>query len=265
MARAGRGGPGRQVPGGLAGAADSPAVATLLDDGSWEIQGQRVTFPVRIRDAAAGLSVHLVPTRQVRRVLAGAGAALRPLSVLGRTPLIVLFVRYRDNDLGRYDEVGVAVPVRHSGPSGTRWGVHILQLPVTETFTMEAGRALWGLPKWTARTELEISEGRVACRLDGDGQRVLDADLRTLRWPALPITVPTSLTTLSPRGGAVLAAPVRMRARGTRVGAGGRVVPSTAHAMARQLRAMGMPRRPVLTAVVDHVAFDMDPAVELPA
>ncbi|MET0189627.1 MAG: hypothetical protein ABW212_11550, partial [Pseudonocardia sediminis] len=88
-------------------------MATRLDDGSWEIQGHRVTFPVRIRDAGVGLSTHLVPTRQVRGVLAAAGTRLAPFSLLGRTPVFVMFVAYRDNDLGVYDEVGVAVPVRH--------------------------------------------------------------------------------------------------------------------------------------------------------
>ncbi|RZT83694.1 acetoacetate decarboxylase [Pseudonocardia sediminis] len=241
-------------------------MATRLDDGSWEIQGHRVTFPVRIRDAGVGLSTHLVPTRRVRGVLAGAAARLTPFSLLGRTPVFVMFVDYRDNDLGTYDEVGVAVPVRHRGPAGSRWGVHVLQLPVTETFTMEAGRALWGLPKWLARAELDVSGGRVECRLDDDaGRRVLDASLRTLGLPALPLTVPASLTALAPRDDVVLAAPVRMRARGTRVGAGGRVVPGTGHPMAQQLRAMGFPRRSLFTTVVDHVAFDMDPAEELPA
>ncbi|MDN5918149.1 MAG: acetoacetate decarboxylase family protein [Pseudonocardia sp.] len=240
-------------------------MATRLDDGSWEIQGHRVTFPVRIRDAGVGLSTHLVPTRQVRGVLAAAGVRLTPFSLFGRTPVFVMFVDYRDNDLGTYDEVGVAVPVRYTGPGGSRWGVHVLQLPVTETFTMEAGRALWGMPKWLARADLEISGGRVGCRLEQDGRRVLDAALRTLPLPALPLTVRASLTALAPRDDVVLAAPIRMRARGTRVGAGGRVIPGTGHPMAQQLRAMGFPRRALLATVVDHVAFDMDPAQELPA
>lgn len=241
-------------------------MATRLDDGSWEVQGHRITFPVRIRDARVGLCTHLVPTRQVRGVLAAEGTRLRPLSLFGRTPVFVMFVDYRDNDLGTYDEVGVAVPVRHRGRTGSRRGVHVLQLPVTEAFTLEAGRALWGLPKWPARADLAISGGRVTCRLDdGDGRRVLDAAARTPAWPALPLTVPASLTVLAPRGDVVLAAPVRMRARGSRLGTGGRVVPGTGHPMAQQLRAMGFPRRALLTAVVDHVAFDMGPAEELPA
>ncbi len=180
------------------------------------------------------------------------------VSLLGRTPVIVLFVDYRDNDLGDYDEVGLAIVARHRG----RTGAHVLQLPVTQEFTMEAGRALWGLPKWLARADLTIAGGRVSCRLDDGERRVLDARLRTT--PALPLTVPMSLTTLAPRDDVVLASPVRMRARGVRLGSGGSVLPGTGHPMAQQMRAMGLPRRPLLTTVVDHVAFDMDPAVELP-
>lgn len=234
-------------------------MAIQHDDGSWLVQGERLTFPVRIRDASAAAAVHLVRTGLVRGVLADAGVRMAPVSLLGRTPVIVLFVDYRDNDLGDYDEVGLAVLVRHRG----RVGAHILQLPVTREFTMEAGRALWGLPKWLATADLEFDDGRVHCVLDDDeGHHVLRARLRTT--PALPVTVPASLTTLAPRDDVVLASPVRMRARGVRVGSGGTVLPGTGHPMAQQMRAMGLPRRPLLTAVVDHVAFDMDPAVELP-
>lgn len=223
-----------------------------------EIDGERLAFPVRIRDASAAVAVHLVPTRLVRGVLADAGVRMAPVSLLGRTPVVVLFVDYRAGDLGDYDEVGLAVLVRHRG----RTGAHILQLPVTQEFTMEAGRALWGLPKWLARADLTIAGGRVRCLLDDGDRQVLQASLRTT--PALPLTVPASLTTLAPRDEVVLASPVRMRARGLRLGSGGSVLPGTGHPMAQQMRAMGLPRRPVLTAVVDHVAFDMDSAVELP-
>lgn len=231
-------------------------MATPLDDGSWEVRGTRLRFPVRIGEASAACATYLASTSRARELVAGTG--LEPVSVAGRTPLFLLVVDYRVNDLGVYDEVGVALPVRHRG----RTGLHIHQLPVTTEFTMEAGRALWGLPKWLARADLTFAGGRVRCLLDDGDRQVLHAQLRTT--PALPLTVPASLTTLAPRDEVVLASPVRMRARGLRLGSGGTVLPGTGHPMAQQMRAMGLPRRPVLTAVVDHVAFDMDPAVELP-
>jgi hypothetical protein len=54
---------------------------------------------------------------------------------------------------------------------------------------------------------------------------------------------------------------VRGRISGIRVGAGGaRVVLGTDHPMADELRAVGLPRRPVATLVAEHLEFEMDPA-----
>lgn len=130
-------------------------MATQLGDGSWEIQGRRLRFPIRITEAAAACATYLVRTQRARRLVAGTGLEL--VSAGGRTPLFLAMVDYKINDLGDYDEVGVAFLARHRG----RTGPYVHQLPVTQSFTMEAGRALWGLPKWPARTELSI-DGRVA-------------------------------------------------------------------------------------------------------
>jgi hypothetical protein len=234
-------------------------VATLLDDGSWEIQGRRLGFPVRIGDAAVACATYLVHTARARRLVEGTGLEL--VSVAGRTPLFLVLVDYKVNDLGDYDEVGVALLARHRG----RTGPYIHQLPVTQTFTMEAGRALWGLPKWLARAELAITGRDATCHLADDADRhVLTAALRTLPW-RLPVTVPGTLTALAPRADTVLASRVRARVGGVRVGlGGGTVVLGKGHPMADELRALRLPRRPVATLIADHVAFDMDPATEVP-
>jgi hypothetical protein len=234
-------------------------MATLLDDGSWEIQGRRLGFPVRITDAAAACATYLVRTARAARLVEGTGLEL--VSVAGRTPLFLVLVDYKVNDLGDYDEVGVALLVRHRG----RTGPYIHQLPVTQTFTMEAGRALWGLPKWLARAELSISGRDATCHLaDETGRHVLTAALRTLPL-RLPLTVPGALTALAPRDDAVLASRVRARISGIRVGlAGATVVLGSGHPMADELRAVGLPRRPVATVIAEHVAFEMDPAQRVP-
>lgn len=232
-------------------------MATLLDDGSWEIQGRRLGFPVRIGEASAACATYLVRTAGVRALLAGTG--LEPVSVAGRTPLFLVLVDYRVNDLGDYDEAGVAFLVRHRG----RTGPYVHQLPVTQTFTMEAGRALWGLPKWLARAELTIDGADATCHLADDaGHHVLTTAMHAaLR---LPFTLPGTLTALAPHDGGVLASPVRARVGGLRVGRGASVVLGSGHPMADELRALGLPRRPLATVVAGRVAFDMDPATVLP-
>jgi Acetoacetate decarboxylase (ADC) len=220
-----------------------------------EIQGRRITFPVRIGHAVAAGSIYLVRAERAARLVAGSGLEL--VAAAGRTPLVLFLVDYRVNDLGDYDEVGVALLVRHRG----RTGAYVHQLPVTQPFTMEAGRTLWGLPKWLARIDLSITGPDATCHLaDGTGRHVLTAALRALPW-RLPLDVPGTLTTLAPRDGEVLASRVRARVSGIRIGpAGARVVLGSGHPMAEELREVGLPRRPLATLVAEHVGFEMDPA-----
>jgi hypothetical protein len=233
-------------------------MASLLDDGSWEIQGRRVTFPVRITEASAACATYLVRTHRARPLVAGTGLDL--VSVAGRTPLFLVLVDYRVNDLGDYDEVGVAFLARHRG----RVGPYISQLPVTQGFTMEAGRALWGLPKWLGRAELSIVGRDATCHLTDDaGAHVLTAAIHTLPG-RLPLPLRGGLSALAPRGDEVLVSPVRARLSGVRLGRGGSVVLGAGHPMADELRALGLPRRPLLTTIVDRVAFDMDRAESVP-
>lgn len=233
-------------------------MARLLDDGTWEIQGRPLRFPVRIDDASAACATYLVRTSRVRALLAGTGLA--PVSVAGRTPLFLVLVDYRVTELGDYDEVGVAFLVRHRG----RTGPYIHQLPVTREFTMEAGRALWGLPKWLARAALDISPGAASCRLaDADGRPVLTAEMRA--GVPLPGTRPGTVTALAPHDGGVFASVVRARVGGVRVGVGGTSVTlAPGHPMADELRELGLPRRPLLTVVADRVSFDVDAALDVP-
>jgi hypothetical protein len=237
----------------------TPPMAKPLDDGSWEIQDRRVTFPVRITSAAAAAAVYLVRSDRASRLLAGTGLEL--VSFAGRTPLALAFVDYHAGDLGSYHEVGVALLVRHRGHTGP----YIHQLPVTQPFTLEAGRALWGLPKWLARAELSLSGADATCHLaDDDGRHVLTAALRTLPW-RLPLNVPGALTALAPRDDTVLATRVRGRVSGIRIGPGGaRVVLGGEHPMADELRAIGLPRRPVVTMIAEQVVFELDSARSLP-
>lgn len=230
-------------------------MATPLDDGSWVIEGQRVAFPVRITDATAACAVYLVRTSRAARLVGSGGLEL--VSLAGRTPLFLVLVDYVAGDLGDYDEVGVALLVRHRG----RAGVYVHQLPVTRTFTLEAGRALWGLPKWLARTELSISGAAATCHLaDITGRHVLTAAMRALPW-RLPLRLPGTLTVIAPRADQVLVSRVRGSVAGIRIGpAGTTAVLGSAHPMADELRAVGLPRHPVATLIVEQVAFELGPA-----
>lgn len=221
------------------------------------VEGRTLTFPVRIADAGAVAGCWVVRAADVRPLMRD--KALEVAAVAGRTLAVLAVLRYRVNDLGTYDELGLAVPVRHRG----HLGAHLLQLPVTAPFTMAAGRQLWGLPKWLADASLGIGPRGATSRWGADGRTVLDADLRTSPT-RLPVSVPTRLTTLAHRDGVVLRSRVRGTARGLRIGLGtaARLVAHTPHPLTDDLRALRLTRRPLLTVGIEHLSFEMDPASE---
>ena len=120
------------------------------------VAGREITFPVPVVSASISGAAFLGRAAVARRLIAdgpqsavlGATGA-EPVSLPGgRTPVVVIHVRYHDvpdNVLGAYHEVGLAFQVKVPGV-GTR--VHIHELPVDQDFTLAAGNELWGFPKW---------------------------------------------------------------------------------------------------------------------
>ena len=105
-----------------------------------EIQGRHIRFPVRIGHAVAASAVYLVRTERAAPLVAGTG--LRLVSAAGRTPLVLLFVDYQVNDLGDYDEVGVALLARHRGRTGVYVHQNIGGNPTLREYPAESGRSV---------------------------------------------------------------------------------------------------------------------------
>jgi Acetoacetate decarboxylase (ADC) len=172
-------------------------VAERTGENTWQVQGSTVTLPVAIRDSAVAIAVFSCSAGAARTAVAD--NRLTPLTIAGRGFASLVFVKYRDSDLGAYDEVGLSVAVR--GPAHGAIGTYIVELPVTQTFTLEAGRAIWGLPKWLAQGTISVRPGGVqACLCDG-AQSVLTAalDVGGLRIP-VPITIPVVCWAVRPDG-----------------------------------------------------------------
>jgi hypothetical protein len=222
---------------------------------TWQVQGRQVTLPVAIRDSVCATAVFACSADAARTAVPD--DRLTPLTIAGRGLASLLFVKYRDTDLGAYDEVGLSVAVL--GPGRGAIGAYIVELPVTQTFTLEAGRAIWGLPKWLADSTISIRRSGVHVALCDGAQSVLTAAFQVghLQIP-MPITMPVTCWTVRPDGpeaGELLHGTVRVRLKGLRIGLGGgaRVVLGE-HRMARTARALGMSGPPLCTAVASMTA-----------
>ena len=229
-------------------------MAERIADDIWEIQGRTVTVPVVIRDSTFAAAAFCCSAAAARTAVAD--RRLEPLTVAGRGIAVLICVQYHDGDLGTYDEVGLMVAVR--GPGRGAIGAYTVELPVTQTFTLEAGRAIWALPKWLARSTMTFHRSRVEAQLcDGDEFVLAVAlDGGRLRIP-VPLTVPLACWAVRPDGpdaGELLHGAPQLQLEDLRVRLGGARLLLGEHRMARTARALGMSRRPLCTAVARMTA-----------
>ncbi len=229
---------------------------------SFEIQSRTVTLPVAVRDATNASATFLVSSAAARRWLPDAAFELAEL-VPGRALLSIAAIDYRDNDLGDYDEVSLALFVRERGARagwplvGTladllqgKLGTYIHRLPVSQSFTCEAGKAIWGFPKTVEGIAIESRGDRLWCRLEIDGVH------------AFTITFPRGGTgTMRERDliSYTYLHGVPHRTRATMGGAGfamrlgGAELVLGSHALANELRLLGLPRRALFTTFTGHM------------
>ena len=78
------------------------------------IQGQEVTYPVCVRDASSGAATFLVNAGAARRLIPGDEVEVAEV-VPGRALCSLAIIDYKDNDLGDYNEVSIALFVRPRG------------------------------------------------------------------------------------------------------------------------------------------------------
>jgi len=236
------------------------------------IQGKRVEFPVVVRDASAGSALYLVRAAAARRLVPT--PELEVAEVLpGRALLSLAMIDYRDNDLGDYNEVSIALFVRPRGePSGlpylgnlldmarNRLGTYIVHLPVDQAFTCEAGSVIWGFPKTVQEIDLQCGAESASCRLVYDGRHAL-----TLRVPrgggrTLPESTLTGYTLIE---GIAHKNEFQSAAEGFGVRAGGAELTLGEGVIADQLRSLGLPKRALMTTWMEHMRARFGPSRKL--
>jgi hypothetical protein len=130
---------------------DDAAPATAGD--YFEVGGKPFAMPARVLDASQGWALFFVPTEAANRALGAASGYLTAFDAGGgRTPLTIIGVDYRNSDFGVYPEFVVALTVTAKGDPAAQLFVHYLAIVVTQEFTKEAARIVWGLEKIVAPT-----------------------------------------------------------------------------------------------------------------
>lgn len=243
------------------------------------IRGERVTLPVRIRDAAVASAMFAVPAEAAQAVIAYSGLEIaEPLPSVGgrgKTAICSLaFVRYADGDLGPYHEFAVAFLVRRPGtppPSGrlgglrgfSELGAFIHWLPVDQGFTLEAGRSIWGFPKEMADIPMSLAGRIKRCAVRFDGNSALELAVS----PGIPVpggAGGVSFDAYSCMDGRTRCIPWSLSMSGVRVRLGGAKVILGEHPVAEELRGLGLDRAHALSCgTVAHVEMSFEGAREV--
>ncbi len=232
------------------------------------VQGRPVRLPVVVREAEALSVMYPVRSAAVRALLPT--AMLQPAEWMPGWAICVLAaIEYKDNDLGTYNEVGVNFLVTYGAERslpllglitasrrGTL-GAYVHRLPVTTSFSRDAGRDIWGFPKTVATITFADGGDHRSCRLEADGTHVLTLGARRGGRRAFA-DLPQDAYAW--RDGTLFKTPSRMSADGVGFRLGGATLVLGDHPMADELRGLGLPRRALGTTSFTHWRATFDGA-----
>ncbi|MFN2642432.1 MAG: acetoacetate decarboxylase family protein [Actinomycetota bacterium] len=217
------------------------------------VQGRTLEFPIVVRKATTWSAQFLVPMSRAQELVP---KGLEPATMFGKAILALAFVRYEDGDLDAYNEFAVSFAVkphdRKPKPFDLMHGkvcAYIRHLPVDQPFTMEAGRSIWGYPKWLARIDIATSNGVTSCGLrDGDAHVLtlsVDED-GPIPLPQRPIPTYSDAEGTLNRTPWLVTGNGGARLRGARITLGDGEIAS-------ELRSLGLPKHAFMSNTIRNV------------
>ena len=236
------------------------------------IAGQVVTMPVKIRRAEQHMAMFSVDADAAQQMIDYSGLQVCRY-IPGRAIVVLMLMRYVDGDLGQYCEYGTNVMVnppggdQRPGSSSVRAlqsaGAFIHHLPVDQPFTLEAGTKIWGYPKVMA--DFTVRDGRqFGFDVTIDGQFAVGMDFSPgLPMPSALTSRPQSNPTYSYRDGVLRETIGEMTMSGVRYRLGGAQVQLGDHPYAKELAALGFPKRALVSSSAENVEMSFADAREI--
>ncbi|MEV0245976.1 acetoacetate decarboxylase family protein [Nocardia sp. NPDC050712] len=228
-------------------------------------------MPVQIRQARAFLASYTVAADAAQRVIDYSGLQL--IRVPGNRALCTLvFVQYVDGDLGPYHEFGVSFMVRHHRATAAggladaralaagQAGVFIHRLPVDGEFTLAAGRGIWGFPKEIADFRMDYEGTHRRGALHHNGELVLGLTVRPGFAAPAKRGAGTSFDAYSHIDGVTRCTQWDMEPSGLHARPGGADLTLGEHPWARELAALGLPKRASMSSTIARLRMTFQDA-----
>jgi hypothetical protein len=217
-----------------------------MSDSQHTIAGTVLTMPVRVRKADVHSAMFTVDAAAAQRLIDYSGLKVFEIRS-GRAVVNLLLTRFFENDLGQYNEFSFCVMVQPPGSDmgGLRAfgdaGTFVHRMLVDQTFTLEAGRKIWGYPKILA--DFTVRDGNpFAFDVTADGSLLVDMTIGR----GLPVPMPSrpqSLLTYTNIDGTTRETAAEQTSSGMRARIGGATITLGDHAYAKELASLGLPKK----------------------
>jgi hypothetical protein len=222
-------------------------------------------MPVNVRTATQHTAMFAVDADATQRMIDYSGLEVyRPTP--SRAIVTLILTHFIDSDLGAYHEYSTCVSVN---PPGSKPGVRSLQtvfvhhMFVDQSFTLEAGRTIWGFPKVMA--DYTIRDGKqfgFDARIDG--RLVLGMEFAPgLKLPAAVSSRRQELSSYSCLDGVRRESRFEMTPTGVRLRPAGAKVWLGDHPYAEELASLGLPKRALGSNSSANVAMTFGDAKEI--
>jgi Acetoacetate decarboxylase (ADC) len=224
------------------------------------IAGTVLTMPVKIRRATQHTAMFAVDADAAQRLIDFSGLEVyRPFR--RRAIATLILTHFVDGDLGPYHEYSTCVMVNPPGADAPGFQSAFVQhMFVDQAFTLEAGRAIWGFPKVMA--DFTIRDGKqFGFDATIDGQFVLGMEFS----PGLAVPSALAPGVQELRAYSCLDALPRESAyqvsfHGARYRPGGARIRLGDHPYAKELAALGLPKRALMSSSADNVEMSFGDA-----
>jgi hypothetical protein len=244
-------------------------VCEKLGERRYVIDGREITFPVRVNRAAMLVNAFVVDSHVAQGMIEGSGYRVAEL-LPGKTTLQLALIDYRENDLGDYNEAAINFPVLAPGEKkpfpffGTLAGMarsslsnYVYRMPVDQEFTTHAGRFIWGFPKWVARIDIEFGPDRASGRFIDEGEPVFSIGAKA---GGSREQKEQRMSTLAVRDGRAWKTYGTSTGTGLTFGLGGELPTiGEKHPLAKELRALGLPKKPLFSMSMTEARMRFEP------
>jgi hypothetical protein len=238
-----------------------------IEQRTYDIEGQQLSYPTIFDDGAAAAGLFVVDANAADERIAASGFKTARIAP-GKAIFSLTCVDYRDTQCGVYHEIamsffvdpfpspGCRIPYLSTLMDIVRGQVrsYTWVLPVTTALSCEAGKQMWGFPKTIEQIDFEDHDGQATFTLTMQGTEVLRYTVKSSGDKSPPVMHSPVYSNFE---GAPHVGTLTQEFHKVGYSLRGGTLELGDHALATELRALGVGKHPLLATWLGKLSFNM--------